>query len=55
MLVDLAVPFDPSVELALADGKPGDKMRERYFCFTAPCPDEIDYGVSGIVGNPDAG
>jgi hypothetical protein len=54
MLVDLAVPFDPGVELALADGKPSDEMRDRDVRFTAPCPDKVNNGVSRIMGNPDA-
>lgn len=54
MLVDLAVSFDPVVELAFADGKPGDKARDRYFSFNAPPFGKIDDGVSRIMGNPDA-
>jgi hypothetical protein len=54
MLVDLAVSFDPGVELALADGEPGDEMDDRNLGLIAPCPDKVDYGVSRIMGNPDA-
>ena len=55
MLVDLAVAFDPCVEFALADGKPADEMRDRDIGFIAPGSNEINYGVSRIMGNPDAG
>ena len=55
MLVDLAVPFDPGVELALAHGKPADEMRDRDTGLIAPFPDKVNQGVSRIVGNPDAG
>jgi hypothetical protein len=55
MLVDLAVPLDPVVELAFAYGKPGDKACDRNFCFSAPDVGKIDDGVSRIMGNPDAG
>ncbi len=55
MFVDFAVPFDPGVKLALPDGKPGDEMRNRDIGFIAPCLDKVNYGVSGIMGNPDAG
>jgi hypothetical protein len=55
MLVNLAVAFDPCVEFALEDGKPADEMRDRDIGFIAPGPDKINYGVSRIMGNPDAG
>ena len=54
MFVDLAVSLDPSVELAFADSKPGDEMDDRDLGLIAPCLDEVDYGVSRIMGNPDA-
>ena len=55
MLVDLAVSFDPGVELALADSKPADEMRDRDVGFVAPFPDKVNQGVSRIMGNPYAG
>ncbi len=55
MLVDLAVTFDPGVELALADGKPGDEVGDRYFRLPGPSVNEVNNGVSRIMGNPDAG
>ena len=55
MLVDLAVPFDPGVELALADGKPSDKVRDRDVGFITPLLNKVNDGVSCIMGNPDAG
>lgn len=55
MLVDLSVSFDPVVKLALADGKPGDKARDRDFSFDAPPFGKVNNGVSRIMGNPDAG
>jgi len=55
MLVDLAVPFDPGVELAFANRKPVDVMSDRDVCLIAPFLDEVNDGVSCIMGNPDAG
>jgi len=55
MLVDFAVTFDPCVELALADIKPADESIDRDAGFIAPCAGEVNYGVSGIMGNPNAG
>jgi len=55
MLVGFAVPVNPGVELALADGKPVDKPIDRDVGFIAPCPGKINNGVTRIVGNPDAG
>jgi hypothetical protein len=54
MLIGLAVPIDPGVELALADGKPSDKSLERDVGLFRPGPGEINDGVSRIMGNPDA-
>ena len=45
----------PGVELALADSKPTDESIDRDAGFIAPCAGEINYGVSGIMGNPNAG
>jgi hypothetical protein len=55
MLVDLAVSFDPGIELALAYGKPPDEMRDRDVSLIAPLTDKVNDGVSCIMGNPDAG
>jgi hypothetical protein len=55
MLVDLAVSFDPGVELALADGKPADEMRNWDIGFPAPGLDKVNDGVSCVMGDPDAG
>jgi len=55
MLVDLAVPFDPGVELAFADRKPVDEMRDRDAGLIAPFLDKVNDGVSCVMGDPDAG
>lgn len=55
MLVDFAVPFDPGVELALADSKPVDEMRDRDVSPIVPFLNKVNDGVSCIMGNPDAG
>jgi hypothetical protein len=55
MLVDFAVSFDPGVELALADRKPVNVMRDRDVSLIAPFADKVNDGVSCIMGNPDAG
>lgn len=55
MLIGFAVAIDPGVELALADSKPADESIDRDAGFIAPCAGEINYGVSGIMGNPNAG
>ena len=55
MLIGLAVAVNPRVKLALADGKPGDESFERDIGLSGPEPGEINDGVSGIMGNPDAG
>jgi len=54
MFVDLTVPFDPGVELALADSKPADEMRDRDIGFIVPFLDEVNDSVSRVMGNPDA-
>jgi len=55
MLVGFAVSIDPSVELALADSKPADESIDRNAGFIAPCSGKVNNGVTGIMGNPDAG
>jgi len=55
MLIDFAVAIDPGVELALAYRKPADEPIDRDAGFIAPCTGEVNYGVSGIMGNPNAG
>ena len=55
MLIGFAVPIDPGVELTLADGKPTDEPIDRDASFIAPSAGEVNYGVSGIMGNPNAG
>ena len=55
MLIDLAVSFDPGVELALADGNPGDKVRDRDIGFITPLLNKVNDSVSCVMGNPDAG
>jgi len=55
VLIGLAVAVDPRMELALADGKPVDEPLERDIGLSGPGPGEINDGVSGIMGNPDAG
>ena len=55
VLIGLAVPVDPRVELALADGKPVHEPLHRDIGPSGPGPGEINDGVSRIMGNPDAG
>jgi len=55
VLVGFAVTVNPCVELAPADGKPVDEPIDRDVGLIAPCPGKINNGVTGIMGNPDAG
>jgi hypothetical protein len=55
MLIGFAVAVDPRVELALADSEPLDEPLERDIGLSGPGPGEINDGVTGIMGNPDAG
>jgi hypothetical protein len=55
MLVGSAVPIDPGVEFALAYGEPANEPIDRDAGFIAPCSCKINDGVTGIMGNPDAG
>jgi len=55
MLVDLAVSFDPGIELAFPDSKPANEMRDRDVCLIAPFLDKVNDGVSCVMGNPNAG
>jgi hypothetical protein len=55
MFVGFAIPVDPVVELALADCKPTDKLIDRNAGLIAPGSGKINNGVTGIMGNPDAG
>jgi hypothetical protein len=54
VLVDLAEAFFPVVELAGADADPADDSTEGDFGLVAPGAEEIDDGVTGIVGDPAA-
>jgi hypothetical protein len=55
MLIGFAVPIDPCMKFALADRKPADEPLDRNAGFIVPGPGKVNYGVSGIMGNPDAG
>jgi hypothetical protein len=54
VLIGFAVAVDPRVELALADSKPLDKPFDWDVGLSGPTPGEVNDGVSGIMGNPDA-
>ena len=54
VLVDFAEALDPVMVLAGADVDPRKEATNREFRLVAPCADEIDDGVTGIVGNPAA-
>ena len=54
MLIGFAIAIDPGVELAFAYGKPADEPIDRDAGLIAPCTGEVNYGVSGIMGNPNA-
>ena len=54
VLVDLAEALLPVVELAGADADPGKEATDGDLRLVAPFADEIDDGVTGIVGNPAA-
>jgi hypothetical protein len=54
MLIGFAVAVDPRVELTLADCKPVNKPLQRDIGLSGPAPGEINDGVTGIMGNPDA-
>jgi len=55
MLIGLAVPIDPGVELAFANRKPFHESLGRDVGLFRPGPGEINDGVSRSIGNPDAG
>lgn len=55
MFVNLPVPVEPRVKLALADLKPLDKAIEGNIGLLIPSPGKINNGVAYIMGNPDAG
>jgi hypothetical protein len=55
VLVDLAEAVLPVVELAGADADPGEETTGGNVRLVAPGTDEIDDGVTGIVGDPVAG
>jgi len=55
VLIGFAIPIYPGVELALADGKPADEPIDWNAGFIAPGSGKVNYGVSRIMGNPDAG
>jgi hypothetical protein len=55
MLVDLAVPLAPAVELAGCDVEPRDEPPDADLSFFRPAPDEIYDLVTRIVRNPDPG
>lgn len=54
MFVDLPVPVDPCIKLALADLKPLNEAIEGNSGLLIPAPREINYGVTCIMGNPAA-
>ncbi len=54
MFVDQAVAYPPVVELAGGDAEPADEALRRDLGALGPVPDEVDDGVSGVVGNPDS-
>jgi len=55
MFVGFAVPVEPGVKLTLADRQPADEPLDRDAGLPVPCPGKVNYGVSRIMGNPDAG
>ena len=55
VLVGLSVALRPVVELPARDPDPGNETRVRELGLRAPLVDEVDDGVSRIVGNPGAG
>jgi hypothetical protein len=54
VLVDLAETLDPVVVFAGADVDPRKEATDGDFRLVAPFADEIDDGVTGVVGNPAA-
>jgi hypothetical protein len=54
VFVDLAEAVLPVVELAGANADPGEEATDANLRLVAPAPDEIDDGVTGVVGNPAA-
>ena len=52
VLVDFAEALFPVVELAGADADPGEEATSRDAGLVAPSADEIDEGVTGVVGYP---
>ncbi len=55
MLIDLAVPLPPAVELAGRDVEPPDESPGADLGLLRPAPDEIHDLVPRIVRNPDPG
>ena len=54
VFIGLAITVQPRMEFALAYRQPFDKVLHRDSRFLTPCPGKINYGVSRIMGNPDA-
>ena len=54
VLIDLAEAMLPIVELAGADVEPGQEATSRDLRLVAPVADEIDDGVTSVVGDPGA-
>lgn len=55
VLVGRPVARPPIVELAGGDAEPADEPPDGYVGPLGPVADEVDDGVSGVVGNPDTG
>jgi len=55
VLVGLPVALPPGVELAARDADPVDEPVAGELGGLGPAVDEIDDGVSGVVGSPSAG
>ena len=54
VLVDFSEAVLPVVEFAGADADPGEEARSREFGLLAPLANEINDGVTGVVGDPAA-
>jgi len=55
VFVRLPVALLPVVVLAARDAEPGDEERRGELGLRAPLLDEVDDGVTRVVGNPGAG
>jgi len=54
MFINLAVSSFPIVKLAWYNSKPGNKLDPRDAGLFRPIINEIDYGIPGVVGYPNA-